>query len=96
MTTAQKKVSIKKPILMADALKFASDDVLKDDITLSKPIINKVAQSDSKAVSGLIPKGDVRLTANINAELHLKLKIKAAEQRTTIGELIEQLLIKQL
>lgn len=39
--------------------------------------------------SGLLPPGDVRLTANIRAELHLKLKIKAAQERTTIGELIE-------
>jgi len=31
----------------------------------------------------------VRLTANIRAELHLALKIRAARERTTIGELIE-------
>ena len=40
--------------------------------------------------SGLIPAGDVRLSANIRGDLHLKLKIYAAEQRTTVGELIEQ------
>jgi hypothetical protein len=40
--------------------------------------------------SGLLPPGDVRLTANIRADLHLKLKIRAAQERTTIGELIEQ------
>lgn len=40
--------------------------------------------------SGQIPAGDVRLTANIRGDLHLKLKIRAAEQRTTVGELIEQ------
>ena len=32
----------------------------------------------------------MRLTANIRGDLHLKLKIRAAEQRTTVGELIEQ------
>ena len=42
-----------------------------------------------KAGSGQIPEGDVRLTANIRAELHLALKIRAARERTTIGELIE-------
>ncbi len=31
-----------------------------------------------------------RLTANIRGDLHLKLKIRAAQERTTIGELIEQ------
>jgi hypothetical protein len=40
--------------------------------------------------SGLVPVGDVRLTANIREDLHLKLKIRAAKDRTTIGELIEQ------
>ncbi|MDR5801601.1 hypothetical protein [Caballeronia sp. LZ001] len=36
------------------------------------------------------PDGDVRLTANIRRDLHIRLKIAAAEQRTTIGELIER------
>lgn len=40
--------------------------------------------------SGLVPEGDVRLTANIRCDLHLKLKIRAAQERTTIGELIEK------
>jgi hypothetical protein len=40
--------------------------------------------------SGFVPEGDVRLTANIRGDLHLKLKIRAAQERTTIGELIEQ------
>lgn len=42
-------------------------------------------------VPGPVPVGDVRLTANIREELHLKLKIAAATRRTTIGELIEEL-----
>ena len=41
--------------------------------------------------AGPVPEGDVRLTANIREELHLKLKIAAATRRTTIGELIEEL-----
>ena len=44
-----------------------------------------------KAVPGPVPEGDVRLTANIREDLHLKLKIVAATKRTTIGELIEEL-----
>lgn len=39
--------------------------------------------------SGKVPVGDCRLTANISAESHVKLKMYAARQRTTIGELIE-------
>jgi hypothetical protein len=45
----------------------------------------------AKAAPGPVPAGDVRLTANIREELHLKLKIAAATRRTTIGELIEEL-----
>ncbi len=41
-------------------------------------------------VSGAVPDGDVRLTANIRQDLHLRLKIEAAHRRTTIGELIEE------
>jgi hypothetical protein len=44
--------------------------------------------------SGLVPEGDIRLTANIREDLHLRLKIAAARQRTTIGEIIEDLIEK--
>ena len=47
-------------------------------------------------ISGLVPEGDVRLTANIRDDLHLKLKIAAARRRTTIGELLEELVEKYL
>lgn len=48
-------------------------------------------EKSSKAAPGPVPEGDVRLTANIRQDLHLKLKIAAAHRRTTIGELIEEL-----
>ena len=41
--------------------------------------------------AGLVPSGDVRLTINIRQDLHLRLKIAAAHGRTTIGEIIEEL-----
>jgi hypothetical protein len=50
----------------------------------------------AKPLSGLVPTGDVRLTANIREDLHLKLKIAAAHRRTTIGELIEELVDRYL
>lgn len=43
-----------------------------------------------KTISGQIPDGDVRLTANIREDLHQRLKIRAVERRTTVGELIEE------
>lgn len=42
------------------------------------------------AKSGLVPTGDMRLTANIREDLHQRLKIRAVQQSTAIGELIEQ------
>ena len=64
---------------------------------VSKP--KKAAQRASKKSepkSGLVPEGDVRLTANIRGDLHMKLKMKAVLDRTTIGELIEELIEKHL
>ena len=63
---------------------------------LRKPVLRtgavlKFAEGRDKAdKSGLVPEGDVRLTANIRGDLHLKLKIRAATERTTQGELIER------
>ena len=39
-------------------------------------------QPPPKKVSGLVPEGDVRLTANIRQDLHLKLKIASAHRRS--------------
>ena len=40
--------------------------------------------------------GDARVSANINQDIHLKPKIAAAKERTTIGELIERLVQENL
>ena len=47
----------------------------------------QIAPTGSK--SGLVPHGDVRLTANVDSDVHMKLKIQAARERTTVGQLIE-------
>lgn len=54
------------------------------------------ASMKTEAKSVLVPEGDVRLTANIQGDLHMKLKMKAVQERTTIGELIEELIEKNL
>lgn len=52
----------------------------------------KAPKAPAKTYSaGLVPAGDVRLTINIRQDLHLRLKIAAAHERTTIGEIIEEL-----
>jgi hypothetical protein len=46
--------------------------------------------------SGQVPHGDVRLTLNVKTELHQKLKVASAMTRTTMGELVEQLIADSL
>jgi predicted HicB family RNase H-like nuclease len=100
--TKKTEVSILKPDLGA-ALDFATGGqkegtsktlAASQGQTTAKQ--EKPLKRPSKKVSGLVPEGDVRLTANISEEHHIKLKIAAAKQRTTIGELIEQLIDKAL
>lgn len=62
-------------------------------VSIRKPKRNQVldfAESKKEAPKA-IPEGDVRLTTNMRKDLHLRLKIEAAKQGTTIGELVEQL-----
>ena len=88
-TMALSKPSLAKPSL-------ARIQAFAEGATGSKPgagtvtpmAARKTAPTGQK--SGLVPAGDVRLTVNIRGDLHLKLKIRAAQERTTVGELIEQ------
>jgi hypothetical protein len=73
------------------AAKPAPAPTAKPSLKKSKPPV-AVAAPEPKKVSGLVPQGDVRLTANIRQDLHLKLKIASAHRRTTIGEIIEELI----
>lgn len=88
----RKAAQISKPNL-AGALAFATESTEAVPVVESQRRVSKEA---AKAVSGLVPIGDVRLTANIKANLHLKLKIAAANRRTTIGELLEELIDRHL
>jgi hypothetical protein len=54
----------------------------------SAPGVKAVSASEQ---SRFAPVGDFRLTVNIRQDLHLKLKIEAAQRRTTIGEIIEEM-----
>jgi hypothetical protein len=83
MSTSSKITTLKKPRI-GDALAFAEG---------GKPTSKDAARSEKAPAglkSGLVPAGDVRLTANIRSDLHIKLKVRAAQESTTVGELIEQ------
>ena len=43
-----------------------------------------------------VPEGDVRLSINIDKRLHKRLKLESVKRDTTIGELIEGLVKKNL
>lgn len=99
----KQEVSILKPTMGAAALGFATGSqqnavgsTLDGGEGQSTTRAPKRPKTPSKQVSGLVPEGDVRLTANISEEHHIKLKVAAATQRTTIGELVEQLIDKVL
>lgn len=85
-----KITSLKKPINSDAVLAFAEGMQDAKTTTTREKGLSKSENAPKGQKSGLLPSGDVRLTANIREDLHLKLKIKAAQERTTIGELIEQ------
>jgi hypothetical protein len=94
MVFSIKKPKVKSDINAEEALNFAAVDTSSKAgqpiARQSKATQKTIQEVDSK--SGLVPEGDVRLTANIRADLHMKLKMKAVQDRTTIGELIEGLI----
>ncbi|MDP6586255.1 MAG: hypothetical protein QF535_16510 [Anaerolineales bacterium] len=65
--------------------------------TIRKPLPDKASLAQSfakndKPTSGRVPSGDVRLTANIRDDLHQRLKIHAAKEKTSIRDLIESMI----
>ena len=86
-----KIATLKKPTLSADDVRAFAEGATSEKNALASGV--GAARSENAPTgqkSGLVPEGDVRLTANIRGDLHLKLKIRAAQERTTVGELIEQ------
>lgn len=83
--------TLKKPTLSADAVRaFAEGGTSPEGQQGLGKGAARAEGAPAGQKSGLVPEGDVRLTANIRGDLHLKLKIRAAQERTTVGELIEQ------
>jgi len=80
---SKKKASLTKPRLAGPRLAGTS-------------LSAKAKQFAGGSKSGMVPIGDVRLTANIRQDLHKKLKHAAVDQETTVGELLEALIDKHL
>jgi predicted HicB family RNase H-like nuclease len=96
-----KNPHITKPTLNTqEALRFASEsiesgkqghDMDKGNYLAKTALIRSHVQKISFA-----PEGDRRLTINIKEELHRKLKIMAIDHETTVGEIIERLVINHI
>lgn len=80
-----KVTSLKKPSLSRDAV----IGFVEGGRTAGKGR-SRSEEAPKGQKAGLIPPGDVRVTANIRADLHMKLRMRAVQERTTVGELIEQ------
>ena len=90
-------MAITKPQLdIAKALTFATEPIKSEKASKDKGegkiITGTVLKTASNTRIFFAPEGDKRLTINLNAELHKKLKIAAFEQGVTAGEIIERLL----
>jgi len=75
------------------ALKFAAegDNSIPGAVSAGLPA-GTVSAAEKTGRSGLIPEGHVRLNANVKKVLHTRIKIEAARQGKTIGDLIEDLI----
>jgi hypothetical protein len=51
---------------------------------------HKEVKKTSRTTAGMVPLGDIRLTVNVRADIHQRLKIRAVQERTTVGDLIEE------
>jgi len=67
------------------------DELQPDDQAFVRALASRLGSLSDFAASrsGLVPVGDSGLTANIRADLHIKLMVRAIEEHMTVGELIE-------
>jgi hypothetical protein len=73
-----------------DELKAHYDELQPDDQAFVCALASRLGVSDFAASrSRLVPQGDTRLTTDIRADLHIKLMVRALEEHTTVGKLIE-------
>lgn len=94
-------MAITKPQLdIAQALTFATEPIKIEKVSKDKGqgkiTVRTASKTDANTRIFFAPEGDKRLTINLNAELHKKLKIAAIEQGITAGEIIEKLISKYL
>ena len=99
--------TLKKPSLdTAGALRFAAQEAPQAAVKASARGRARQASAGPQDAAGagskaakrafFAPEGDRRLTINLRQDLHKRLKLMAVEQETTIGEIIEALVERNL
>ena len=83
----KKQTTLKKPVLARDAMGFAE----KRPAKRVRGTARKADEPAGALTSRFPPSGDTRLTVNMRDELHMRLKMAAVKQRTTVGQIIEDL-----
>jgi len=71
----------------------------KGSVSIKKPQRDKVlsfASGARKEKAGPVPEGYTRLTVNMDNNCHMKLKLAAVKQGTTMGKLLENLVNKHI
>ena len=67
----------------------------KSSVSIKKPQRDKVLAFAGKVANkdkpGPVPEGSQRLTVNMENSLHMRLKLEAVKQGTTMGRLLEKL-----
>jgi len=87
-TMALSKPSLAKPSLAKiQAFAEGATGTKPGAGTVTPMAARKAAPTGQK--SGLVPAGDVRLTVNIREDVHKALRIRAINDKTTVGDMIE-------
>lgn len=87
----KKQPSLKKPVLSSEeVLGFAEGKTTKRAGGKSRSA-EQSESAEASSTSRFPPSGDIRLTVNIRNDLHMRLKMEAVKRRTTVGEILEDL-----
>lgn len=88
----KKQASLRKPVLSSDdVLQFAESGRGGRSSSKARGSKPAAASGEVSPASRFPPSGDVRLTVNLRGDLHMRLKMEAVKRRTTVGEILEEL-----
>jgi hypothetical protein len=87
----KKHATLKKPVLTSEAVLGFAEGRGSPASSRARSSKASAAVVDPASTSRFPPTGDIRLTVNIREDLHMRLKMEAVKRRTTVGEILEDL-----